>query len=153
MKRNTELDTAGLKASVWELNCLSSFCKRASCLEACAEHLGLLAELILMCGEAGLQNPVEVERTALQLKNGCYDCYVCRIICCHSLLCSFSLGFSLSSNVKLRTNCLYAEAERIFAYGILSVQVSAKFLQNFLPLHSSSSKWGTSICLGTGLYA
>lgn len=116
----------------------------------------LLAELILMSGEAGfgsLCGGWKVLRSALQFKNGCYDCYVCRIICCGSLLCSLSLGFSLSSGEMLSSELSVCRRWKvIFAYDIFSVQVSAKFLRNFLPLHALSSKWGTSKCLGTALY-
>lgn len=142
MKTSHELDRAGLQTSVWELNCLSSFCKRASCCSgACAEH-SEAADWSDPDEGGGRVSPslwrVKGLKNSLQLKNGCYDCYVCRIICCGSLLCSLSLGFSLSSGEMLSSELSVCRRWKvIFAYGIFSVQVSAKFLQNFLP-HSPS---------------
>lgn len=115
----------------------------------------LAEELIVLSREAGIWQPLwrlEGQKNFFAVQERLLW-YECRTICCSAVLCGLSLNFSLSSGEVLSSELSVLGKWRvIFTYGIFSVKVSAEFLQNFLPLHSSSCKWGTSICLGTGLY-
>lgn len=114
----------------------------------------LLAELILMCGEAGfcsLCGGWKVLRTALQLKTGCYD-YVCRTICCGSLLCNLHLAL-IWWNVKLQS-CMQKVKGRLCIWDIQcpgQCQVSPKLSASaflILQVRCFHMPWYWVVCIG-----